>query len=131
MAQNLPDVNVVRKTATAATVPAAYTVPSINYIRTWEPSMPTSDTAAVKAASRTVGEVKQTTQYFDGLGRPIQTVSKGVSVSGKDLVAPIIYDELGREQYKYLPYVPKSGNTNDGKFKTDPFAAQQAFYQDG
>jgi RHS repeat-associated protein len=117
--------------ATAAPVPAVYTNTSINYIRTWEPDMPLADTAAVTSSTRKVREVKQTTQYLDALGRLIQTVSKGISSSGKDLVAPVIYDDYGREQYKYLPYVQQSGNMNDGKFKTDPFNSQKAFYQNG
>ncbi|MCF6403125.1 type III secretion system effector protein [Chitinophaga filiformis] len=120
-----------RSTATAVTVPSAYTNTSVNYVRTWEPDMPLTDTAAVISTARKVREVKQTTQYVDGLGRPIQTVSKGVSSGGKDLVAPVIYDAFGREQYKYLPYVQQSGNFNDGKFKTDPFSAQKTFYQNG
>ncbi|SDF63022.1 DUF6443 domain-containing protein [Chitinophaga filiformis] len=120
-----------RSTATAVTVPAAYNVTSINYVRTWEPDKPLTDTAAVTSPSRLVREVKQTTQYLDGLGRPIQTVSKGLSSGGKDLVAPVVYDAYGREQYKYLPYVQQSGNLNDGRFKTDPFNSQKAFYQNG
>ncbi|PSL18771.1 DUF6443 domain-containing protein, partial [Chitinophaga ginsengisoli] len=120
-----------RSTATAVTIPAGYNTTSINYVRTWEPDKPLTDTAAVVSGSRLVREVKQTTQYFDGLGRPIQTVSKGISSGGKDLVAPVIYDSYGREQYKYLPYVQQSDNLSDGKFKTDPFNAQKAFYQNG
>ncbi|MFD2888069.1 DUF6443 domain-containing protein, partial [Chitinophaga cymbidii] len=58
----------------------------------------------------------------------MQTVSKGISPAGRDLVAPVIYDAFGREQFKYLPYIPQSGNMNDGKFKTSPFAGQAAFY---
>lgn len=119
-----------RVNATPVAVPSSYTNTVINYIRTWEPSMPTSDTNVVIAANRTVNEVKQTTQYFDGLGRPLQTISKGISSTGKDIVSPVVYDAFGRETYKYLPYVPKTGNTNDGKFKTDPFNGQKAFYQD-
>ncbi|NLR82131.1 DUF6443 domain-containing protein [Chitinophaga eiseniae] len=129
-AQNIPDGNVARKSAVPITVPAGYTNTTINYVRVFEPSMPTVDTAAVKAANRTVTEVKQTTQYFDGLGRLLQTVAKGTNPAGSDLVTPVVYDNFGREQYKYLPYVPKTGNTNDGKFKTDPFNSQKAFYQD-
>ncbi|PSL34555.1 DUF6443 domain-containing protein [Chitinophaga ginsengisoli] len=128
-AQNRP--GGTRSTATAVTVPAAYNTTSINYVRTWEPDKPLTDTAAVTSASRLVREVKQTTQYIDGLGRPIQTVSKGTSSGGKDLVAPVIYDNYGREQFKYLPYVQQSGNVSDGKFKTDPFNSQKAFYQNG
>ncbi|WP_110052813.1 DUF6443 domain-containing protein [Chitinophaga sp. S165] len=120
-----------RATAVAVPLPFAYTNTSVNYVRTWEPDMAMTDTAAVKSTARKIREVKQTTQYIDGLGRPLQTVSKGISAGGRDLVAPVIYDQFGREQYKYLPYVPQSGNSNDGKFKTDPFSAQKAFYQNG
>ncbi|SEL69302.1 RHS repeat-associated core domain-containing protein [Chitinophaga rupis] len=127
-AQNKPDTS-TRATATAVATPGAYTNTTINYIRTWEPSMPTSDPAAV-TSSTDVNAVKQSTQYFDGLGRPLQAVTKAFTPGAKDLVEPVVYDVYGREQYKYLPYVPKTGNTGDGKFKTDPFNGQKAFYQD-
>ncbi|WP_198315858.1 DUF6443 domain-containing protein [Chitinophaga tropicalis] len=115
--------------AVPVTVPPRYSNTVVNYIRSWEPSMPTSDINVVVSESRTLSEVKQGTQYFDGLGRPLQTVQKAASSQGRDLVAPVIYDTYGREQYKYLPYVQQSGNNNDGKFKMDPFAEQQTFYQ--
>ncbi len=68
----------------------------------------------------------QGTSYFDGLGRPLQTVAKGVSpATKKDLVAPVVYDNLGREAFKYLPYTSTAG---DGAFKLNPFADQKTFY---
>jgi RHS repeat-associated protein len=118
-----------RPAATPATVPAAYTTPTINYIRTWEPAISTSDTTTVISTSRTLAEVRMTTQYLDGLGRPIQTVTKGISPSGNDLVRAQLYDSFGRERLQYLPYIQQSGNTSDGKFKTNPFSSQNAFYQ--
>jgi hypothetical protein len=127
-AQNKPNSS-GRPTATAVEVPAAYTNPTINYVRTWEPDMPLTDLSAVTDPNRNVAEVKQTTQYFDGLGRPLQTVSKGTSFGGKDVVAPVVYDAFGREVYKYLPYTQQTGNMTDGKFKMDPFNAQKSFYQ--
>ncbi|MCW3467951.1 RHS repeat-associated core domain-containing protein [Chitinophaga nivalis] len=129
LAQNAP-VSASAVPATPVAVPAGYTNATINYVRVWEPSLPTSDFAMVMSSARTVKEVKQTTQYFDGLGRPLQTVLKNVSKSGKDLVTPVAYDAFGREQYQYLPYVPQTGNTSDGAFKTSPFTGQQAFYKD-
>ncbi len=57
----------------------------------------------------------KTTQFFDGLGRPIQTVSVQASPSKKDLVVPIKYDEFGREAKKYLPYTSGS----NGAYKED------------
>ncbi|SHL69627.1 RHS repeat-associated core domain-containing protein [Chitinophaga jiangningensis] len=118
------------QTGTPVAVPGAYTTNSINYVRTWEPSLPTTAPSFVTDPSRTTAEIKQSTQYFDGLGRLLQTVIKGASGNNRDIVAPILYDEFGRESYKYLPYVPTTGNIDDGKFKTDPFAAQKIFYED-
>ncbi|WP_161964016.1 DUF6443 domain-containing protein [Chitinophaga flava] len=100
-----------------------------NYICSWEPSMPLISVADVTNAGRTAGEVKLTTQYFDAVGRPLQTVNKQMSASGKDIVSMFVYDNIGRERIKYLPFVPQKGNTSDGKFKLDPFSEQQAFYQ--
>lgn len=128
-AQNIPLATSTRPTATPVAVPAAYSSGVINYVRTWSPSMPTSDTAAVSSTSRTVAEVKMNTEYADGLGRTIQTVSKGISPAGNDLVQPVLYDPYGREQYQYLPYTQQSGNTSDGSFKADPFNSQKTFYQ--
>ncbi|MEV4883272.1 hypothetical protein MRBLMN1_001757, partial [Chitinophaga ginsengisegetis] len=96
-----------KPTAAPVQTPAAYTNPLINYVRTWEPALPTTDTAYVASASRSVAEVRQTTAYVDGLGRPLQTVAKAMSFGGNDIVSPVVYDQFGREQAKYLPYVPQ------------------------
>lgn len=116
--------------ATPVATPSAYPNTSFSYVRTWEPNMPLNDENTVISALRTVKEVGQTTQYVDGLGRPLQIVTKGISSSGKDLVQPIVYDATGRESYKYLPYVQQMGNVSDGKLKQDPFNAQASFYKD-
>jgi RHS repeat-associated protein len=59
---------------------------------------------------------KQVTyQFFDGLGRPSQTVAVQQSPNQQDIVQPIAYDAFGREAVKYLPYVSGS----DGSFKTN------------
>jgi len=53
----------------------------------------------------------ETIQYFDLLGRPKQVIGIKATPSGKDLVTPIVYDELGRQTRDYLP-VPQSATTN-------------------
>ncbi|UPK69540.1 DUF6443 domain-containing protein [Chitinophaga filiformis] len=121
----------IRSIATPVATPGSYTHSAINYIRIWEPDMPLTDTAAVSSATRKIREVKQTTQYFDGLGRILQTVNKGMSGNGRDIVAPSVYDEFGREAFKYLQYSPQTGNATDGKFKMNPFNAQDTFYRNG
>lgn len=68
------------------------------------------DTLGVKSLSQTI-------QYFDGLGRPIQSVVTQGSPNKKDIVQPVVYDQFGREARKYLPYV---ATTNDGWYKANP-----------
>jgi RHS repeat-associated protein len=78
---------------------------------------------------------KTTIQYFDGLGRPVQTVVRqGSLVTGgtaTDLVSSTRYDAFGREAVTYLPFVANTtgGNAslNDGMFKYNPFQQDTAF----
>ncbi|MDE3234527.1 MAG: hypothetical protein KGO81_01140 [Bacteroidota bacterium] len=109
--------------------PSAYTSSSlVSYIRSWNATAPITDPSVI--TSRPLQDVKQVTAYFDGLGRPIQTVAKQGSLetssgTSADLVTPVVYDIYGREMYKYLPYASTS---NDGNFKLSPFQEQSAFY---
>lgn len=124
--QNTPVNPATPPTATPITVPAAYGAIPLNAVRTWIPSIATNDATAVTAATN-IKDVKLTTQYYDGLGRPLQTVSKGMSGLGKDVVTPVIYDAFGRVAYNYLPYAHPTAT--DGNFKTNPFTEQRSFYQ--
>ncbi|NML69565.1 RHS repeat-associated core domain-containing protein [Chryseobacterium sp. RP-3-3] len=60
----------------------------------------------------------ETVQYFDGLGRPVQTVAIKATPLGRDVVMPVEYDSKGREAKSYLP-VPQSGTMN-GAIYTNP-----------
>lgn len=116
------------------TPPAPYTENvKINYVRTWEAAAPEQDPAVL--ITRPLKDVRQTTAYFDGLGRPIQTVLKQGSLTtgaaNVDLVSAVVYDAFGREEFKYLPFAANTtGNNssvNDGNFKLNPFQQQAAF----
>ncbi|WP_205529542.1 DUF6443 domain-containing protein [Taibaiella koreensis] len=48
---------------------------------------------------------QQSRELVDGLGRPLQTVLRKAHATGADIIQPHVYDELGREQYQYLPYI--------------------------
>src|SRR5690606_11448105 len=65
-----------------------------------------------------INSMSQTIQYFDGLGRPIQTVMTQGSPDRKDIVQPVVYDAFGREAKKYLPYAPDG--TGNGWYKENP-----------
>jgi len=121
------------KVATAQ-VPAAYPAGTpVSYVRTWDAVAPEQDGNTLM--TRPLKDVKMTTQYFDGLGRPVQTVMKQGSLetggTATDMVSASLYDEYGRETKKYLPFVANNegGNTSisDGAFKLNPFQQQQTF----
>ncbi len=103
---------------------------AVNYVRTWDARIPITDAATM--ATRPVTEVLQTTGYFDGLGRPLQTVVKqgslntnqGANTAG-DMVSPNVYDLLGREVQKFLPY---ASAYTDGALKSNPLTEQGSFY---
>ena len=110
----------------AVLLPPAYGAGiTVNYVRTWEPHVGYKILSDVTSTQRTNLQVRKVTQYIDGLGRPLQTVDWQGSPGNKDVVAPVYYDEFGREQYQFLPY---TSTTNSGGFVTDPFNAQKTFY---
>ena len=69
-----------------------------NYILTITPTVATSDVSGLG-----VNESLQTVQYFDGLGRSIQTVQRGITPTKQDLATLTEYDGAGREQFQWLP----------------------------
>ncbi|MCW1961287.1 RHS repeat-associated core domain-containing protein [Chryseobacterium viscerum] len=99
----------------------AQTSPSTteNYIqtRTYLEKVTTSSPGARQA---------QTVQYFDGLGRAVQTIDVKATPAGKDIVTPVIYDEFGRQTKSYLP-VPQPG-TQGGAIYSAPLNNATAIY---
>ncbi|WP_225980118.1 DUF6443 domain-containing protein [Pseudobacter ginsenosidimutans] len=105
----------------------------INSIRTWTSAAPVTDPAVL--ITKNLQDVNQVTQYFDGLGRPFQTVAKKGSMASDgasvDLVSPVVYDNYGRELLKYLPFAANNfgGNpsVSNGSFKMNPFQQDSVF----
>ncbi len=100
----------------------------VNTIRTWEAMAPVTDPLVL--VTKPLQDVKKAAAYYDGLGRPLQTVLYGgamaTGTAPVDMVSPVMYDELGREQFKYLPFASTESN---GQFKLNPFQQQQSFMQ--
>ncbi|MBL0335911.1 MAG: hypothetical protein IPP73_11605 [Chitinophagaceae bacterium] len=113
--------------------PAYNSSVKINFIRSWDAKAPISNVDTI--LTRTNKDVMQSTQYFDGLGRPVQTVLKrGALVTGdtaKDMVAPVTYDESGRNHTNFFLLLPNTtgGNSSvsDGLIKLNPFQQDSAF----
>jgi RHS repeat-associated protein len=131
---NLPNNSTqVGAAVTVAPLPSPYVFPTIpikvNYVRSYEASAPINNMTV--DAFNTLDNpalVQESTNYLDGLGRPVQTVLKKAITTNeisKDMVSMKVYDEFGREKIMYMPYV---ASTNNGNFKTTPFADQLSFY---
>ena len=69
------------------------------------------------------GQVQPFYEYFDGLGRSLQSIGVGQSPSLKDIVSPSPYDEFGRQVDYLLPYTI----SNNGSYRPNALAEQQAF----
>lgn len=61
-------------------------------------------------------DVAEVVTYFDGLGRPIQSIGIKASPGKKDIVTHIAYDNVGRQDKDYLPYPDLTGVL--GSYKT-------------
>jgi hypothetical protein len=98
--------------------------PGLNYLRTREILSPDYTDPNALNQSSDINTVKTTTQYFDGLGRPVQTVAQQNSPSGNDNVTLTTYDDFGREIIHYLPF---SSSSSDGNFNTQPITDTNNF----
>jgi RHS repeat-associated protein len=108
-----------------------------NYIQTLTPRVGglTNNTLLNTAASSNVN-VETSVQYFDGLGRLVQTVQKQASPTGNDIIQPVLYDQYGRDSVAYLPYSYNSSSPGayrpnavvgtNGAYNT---SEQYSFYQ--
>lgn len=125
LARNLPD-DANQAAPLLAPTPApdasASAPADMNFVRSWTPRVALTDERRVASAS--VDSVSMSTQYLDGLGRPVQTVLRQASPGRRDLVQPHAYDGLGREPRQYLPYPDSVG----GRGGYRALAAQQQFY---
>src|SRR5690242_7356730 len=95
-------------------------------VKSWSANAPETD--ANNLMTRNLRDAKFATGYYDGLGRPLQTViNKGslTTAANTDLVTANLYDEYGREVQKYLPY---ASPTSDGSYKSTAFTEQNTFY---
>jgi RHS repeat-associated protein len=131
---------VICGTDTAYTAACQVTItsgtPDMNYVRVRDMLKAGVTDSATAYGLTSATDVTQSTQYFDGLGRPAQTVGMMQSPLQKDLVSFNVYDEHGRESVKYLPYASTAsdGNykvtayTNAYNFNNTQFSGEQNYY---
>jgi len=70
-------------------------------------------------------EKQESVTYFDGLGRPKQSIAIRAGGNSEDIITHIAYDAYGRQVKDYLPY---SLQNNHGTYKVDALAATNTHY---
>ncbi|MEP2025851.1 DUF6443 domain-containing protein, partial [Reichenbachiella sp.] len=65
-------------------------------------------------------------EYFDGLGRALQSVNVGGSPTQADIIQHYVYDDYGRQEKEFLPYSKASGQS--GAYRTSAETEQSSFY---
>ncbi|MBD8387937.1 DUF6443 domain-containing protein [Dysgonomonas sp. BGC7] len=79
---------------------------TMNYILTL---IPQKEVSSINYSNGTVGnyldnnDILMNIQYFDGLGRPVQSVQRGITPDTLDLVSIQEYEAFGRESNAWLP----------------------------
>ena len=128
VASNIPNGSTASSSQTAiamASYPLDTDPNNLNYVRSRTFAKP-GITGLTNANAQTgAGDVTQVTVYVDGLGRSMQSVIKGASPAGSDMIATTWYDQFGKVAQKYLPY---TDNLSTGNFRTNPDTKQPAFY---
>nr|MBI1229715.1 hypothetical protein [Cytophagales bacterium] len=106
-------------------IPVKAVIADHNYVKQYTARVPNLTETTVKTG--TASQSYKTFTYYDGLGRPKQVVSKQRTITGKDLITPVDYDEFGRQKFEYLPYAQSNGSTA-GDFRPSSITEQNAYY---
>jgi len=93
-----------------------------NYVVIQTPQEPETDTSNLSTDPE---DVLVTTEFFDGIGRLIQTIQLQSSPLGNDIVTPISYDTHNRLAKSYLPFTMFE---NPGNYVGNQITKQQSFY---
>ncbi len=84
-----------------------------NYIKTTTYQVETQNgtTKRVNGSSLLPDDKIESINYFDGLGRAIQSIAKQAGGNRQDIITPFVYDNYGRQVLNYLPYANASQTT--------------------
>jgi len=74
-------------------------------------------------------DVIENITYYDGLGRPIQNVAIKASPNKNDIVTHITYDNAGRQEKDFLPYMDNVGSIASYRNSTDAETGTNNYYK--
>lgn len=93
-----------------------------NYIYTRTFQSPMASTSGISNNR----DVAESINYFDGLGRPMQSIAIKAAPSKQDIVTYIGYDGFGRQDKDYLPYLANNGAI--ASYRTGADASANSYY---
>jgi RHS repeat-associated protein len=103
------------------------TLPNENYIHKVAYQVPVKENELSGVSS---ADKIQNVTYFDSLGRPMQNVAIQNSKDREDIITHIEYDDFGRQDKEYLPYVNETDSTDSGAIQTgDVGLAAKNYYE--
>lgn len=98
---------------------------ALNYVQVITPDQ------AMQSLPSSGYKYRQQRNYFDGLGRHLQSVTRRGHADGYDIIQPFVYDALGRERYQYLPFAYKAPLAlNLGNIRLDVATSLRGFYEE-
>jgi RHS repeat-associated protein len=100
--------------------PATSGLSDENYIHIVNPQVESTNVSGLLESEKI-----ESITYFDGLGRPMQSIGIRSGGNYQDLVAHIGYDGFGRQAKDYLPYATLS---DGGLYKTGAEASTLSYY---
>ncbi|WP_291285719.1 DUF6443 domain-containing protein [Flavobacterium sp.] len=103
----------------------AQTFSSDNFVSTAAPKKPVT---SANYNTLTKDEINQSVTYFDGLGRPIQTIAIGQGGEGQNIITPMEYDGFGRQAKEYLPYPITNGSNSHPRIDPAQALADAEFF---
>lgn len=103
-----------------AYIPLNFSNENYVFTRSYQKGMTSSST--IKNNS----DVVESISYFDGLGRPMQSIAIKASPDVQDIVTHISYDDFGREDKSYLPFMPSVGTI--ASYRTGADIATNNYY---
>jgi len=112
---------------TVSPIPPISSFSDENYIHTTQYKVPTQNgtTNTITQAALTNNDKQQNITYFDGLGRPMQSVGIRAGGNAEDMITHIGYDAFGRQDKEFLPYTESS---NGGFYRTGAEASTLSYY---
>ena len=91
-----------------------------NYIHSVTPNIETSNISTLANDQKV-----ESVTYFDGLGRPMQSIGIRAGGNSEDIITHINYDNYGRSDKDYLPYARLS---TGGSYESDAINITNSFY---